>query len=59
MPRTSKELGGLPAPAVAVWNDVVSRSEKAGDSTVVAIKKAWAAVKRGWTKRGDKWVKKS
>lgn len=48
---------GLPDAAFKVWESVFNKNKKKlGDER--AAKVAWAAVKNGWKKKGDKWVRK-
>lgn len=50
---------GLPSEAQSVFRRVANDRMKAGHSEVSAIRQAWTAVKNGWKKSGDKWVRKS
>lgn len=48
----------LPAEAQTVWRRVANDRINAGQSEESAIRQAWHAVKNGWRKEGDKWVRK-
>jgi cation transport regulator ChaB len=50
--------GSLPDEAQTVFRRVANDRIKAGHSDVSAIKQAWTAVKNGWRKEGDQWVRK-
>ena len=47
---------GLPDAAWKVWESVYEQNKDKGDESAAAI--AWTAVKKGWKKDGEKWVKK-
>jgi len=49
----------LPDQAQTVFRTVANGRLKAGQSEESAIKQAWSAVKNGWEKRGDRWVRKA
>lgn len=48
----------LPEHAQTVFRRVANDRIKAGASEVSAIRQAWTAVKNGWRKEGDQWVRK-
>ena len=48
---------GLPAEAASVFEKVYQANKDKGDASAAAI--AWTAVKNGWKKEGEKWVKKT
>lgn len=50
--------GNLPKEAAALHKKVYDQSLSDSCDKECAAKKAWAAVKRGWKKEGDTWVKK-
>lgn len=50
---------GLPAAAQTVFRRVANDRMKAGAGEVSAIRQAWTAVKNGWEKKGDQWVRKA
>lgn len=53
------QVQGLPDHAKTVFRRVANDRMKAGDSEVSAIRQAWTAVKNGWKKEGDQWVRKA
>jgi hypothetical protein len=53
-----KGVQGLPDEAKTVFRRVANERMKAGAGEVSAIKQAWTAVKNGWKKEGDTWVRK-
>ena len=48
----------LPDEAQTVWRRVANDRINAGQSEESAIRQAWHAVKNGWRKEGDQWVRK-
>jgi len=48
----------LPSAAQTVFRRVANDRMKAGAGDTSAIKQAWSAVKNGWDKKGDTWVRK-
>jgi cation transport regulator len=68
--RTEKQIDSLPAHAKRIYkrvhdnaieqyqNPEKRRGGEKQSAEEVAHKAAWAAVKRDYTKKGDKWVKK-
>jgi cation transport regulator len=68
--RTEKQIDSLPAHAKRIYKRVHDnaieqyqdpekrRGGKKQSVEEVAHKAAWAAVKRDYTKKGDKWIKK-
>ena len=48
----------LPGEAQSVFREVVNDALGRGLSEERAFASAWAAVKRGWEKQGEKWIKK-
>jgi cation transport regulator len=68
--RTEKQIDSLPAHAKRIYkrvhdnaieqyqNPEKRRGGEKQSAEEVAHKAAWAAVKRDYTKKGDKWIKK-
>ena len=57
--RTKKQIDSLPEHAQHIYqNPDKRRGGKSESAEEVAHKVAWAAVKRDYKKKGDKWVKK-
>lgn len=50
--------GSLPGEAQTVWRKVANQQLADGAGEKSAIKQAWSAVKNGWRKEGDSWVRK-
>ena len=48
----------LPEAAQTVFRRVVTEQENEGKSESQAFATAWTAVKNGWRKEGDEWVRK-
>ena len=48
----------LPDEAQTVFRNVANRIMQDGGAEVSAIRQAWTAVKNGWEKHGDNWVRK-
>lgn len=51
--------GSLPSEAQSVFRRVVNAEEGKGHSEERSFATAWTAVKNGWEKEGDTWVKKA
>lgn len=54
-----ESVQGLPAEAKSVFRKVANEQLAKGASDATAMKIGWTAVKAGWKKEGDEWVRKA